>query len=267
MGDTFTDILGGIPVVGQAAAGIINAIQTGDNNRENREFTAQQNAISREESWRMANFNANQAAIQREFQMMMSNTAHQREMRDLEAAGLNPILAANKGADSMSGAMGTGSAASMQTTRGESQRLGDAVAAASSSAMQAMQMRKSFEATDAAINVDKAKTVATLAEADKNATTATGQRLTNQIMRKQMPVVAAQAEKDVGQASWDKNLQSFDNILRRASDTGAAILDLVNPINAVRRGLDYKYQRPQQPGVPYPPGSPGRHSYMNRKKP
>lgn len=50
-------------------------------------------------------FNASQAQLNRDFQERMSSTAHQREVQDLIAAGLSPVLSANAGATTPGGAM------------------------------------------------------------------------------------------------------------------------------------------------------------------
>lgn len=49
---------------------------------------------------------AKEASKNRKFQERMSNTSHVREVADLKEAGLNPVLSANHGASTPSGAMG-----------------------------------------------------------------------------------------------------------------------------------------------------------------
>lgn len=135
-----------------------------ENTAQSQEFAREQMLFQETSAQRAMQFSAEQAALNREWQERMSSSAHQREVQDLIAAGLNPILSANHaGASTPSGASAAG-----VTSAGASGQVDTSVNALSASII------NNLISSQTSLDISKIQAATTMYAADRGYAGTTG---------------------------------------------------------------------------------------------
>lgn len=207
-------LIGGlIGGVGSLVSGMFNSENVEKTNTQNLQIARETNQMSMEEAQR-----------NRDYQERLSNSAYQRSMKDMYAAGLNPILAYQKGGASTP----SGGQAAFTTPKMEAPHMPNVIGEAVNTAMaykRAAQENENMRYTADNIQADTAKKIS-----EENINKAKLQILGEELSPAQLCKIIAEQDKSVYQTSAGAAARKAGTLATEAERTVAPVLNSAKSI-------------------------------------
>lgn len=172
----------------------------------------------------------------RDFQERMANSAHQRQVKDLKKAGLNPILSVNSGAFTP-----PGSTATVESEAG----------AGLSSAVEALRLEKEIAGANSAIALNNSTAMAQGAQATRDQATAMESAQRTLQLKAELPAIAGESAFRQKNAQHNLSTADWQNYVKRFGEAAGAVNSAKDALTPkIKIGVDKS---------PSPPITPPRY--------